>query len=95
MRRAPHDEGQNPRRFQEKATSLSSPQSPQRSRRKPVSQDAALQEGVELVPDEGRQVRTGGGFDVRTEGLGVLLDQSVQRGLLRAAALLADRGTFG
>jgi hypothetical protein len=60
-----------------------------------VSQDAALQKRVELVPDEGRQVRTCGGFDVRTEGLGVLLDQSVQRGLLRAAALVADRGTFG
>ena len=34
MRRAPHD-GQNPRRLQLKATSLSWPQSPQRSRRKP------------------------------------------------------------
>jgi hypothetical protein len=36
MRRAPHD-GQNPRRLQLKATSLSWPQSPQRSRRKTVS----------------------------------------------------------
>ena len=34
MRLAPHD-GQNPRRLQLKATSLSCPQSPQRRRRKP------------------------------------------------------------
>jgi len=34
MRLAPHD-GQKPRRLQLKATSLSCPQSPQRSRRKP------------------------------------------------------------
>ena len=36
MRRAPH-EGQNPRRLQLKASSLSCPQSPQRSRRKPCA----------------------------------------------------------
>jgi hypothetical protein len=45
---APHD-GQKPRRCQLKATSLSCPQSPQRRRCQAVRQDAAIEQGVELV----------------------------------------------
>ena len=92
MRRAPHD-GQNPRRLQENTASLSWPQSPQRRRRNPWATDAALQEGVELVLHELRQVSAGDGFG--EEGRGVLLHQAVQRGLLGAVALVVDRGTIG
>ena len=42
-----------------------------------VRQDAALQEGIELVLDEGRQARTRGGRDLSEEGLGMLLHQAV------------------
>lgn len=38
-----------------------------------VRQDAALQERVELVLDEGWQARTRGGLDLSEEGLGKLL----------------------
>ena len=38
-----------------------------------------------------RQIGCGGGFDLGEEGRGVLLDQAVPRGLLRAAALVVDR----
>jgi hypothetical protein len=40
-----------------------------------VRQDAALQERVELVLDEGWQARTRGGLDLGEEGLGLLLHQ--------------------
>ena len=60
MRRAPHD-GQKPRRLQLNATSLSWPQSPQRSLRKPWARMAAFEEGVELVLDELRQIGAGSG----------------------------------
>ena len=59
-----------------------------------VRQDAALEECIELVFDEGRQARTCGGLHVGEEGLGVLLDQPVQRGLLGPVALAVDRGTI-
>jgi hypothetical protein len=94
MRRAPQ-EGQNPRRLQLKATSLSCPQSPQRSRKKPqeaVGQDAAFQKGVELVFDELRQVRAGCRLGLLEEGGCVLLHQAVQHGLLGAVTLVVDRG---
>ena len=93
MRRAPHD-GQNPRRLQLKATSLSWPQSPQRRRRKPCARTAAFEEGVELVFDELRQVGAGSVFGLGEESRGVLLHQSVQRGLLRAVALVVDRSAI-
>ena len=47
MRRAPH-EGQNPRRLQLNATSLSWPQSAQRSRRKPCARMPHSGKGIEL-----------------------------------------------
>ena len=63
-----------------------------------VRQDAALdaleRKGVELVLDEGRQAGARGGLHVGEEGLGVLLDQPVQRGLLGPVALVVDRGTI-
>ena len=57
-----------------------------------VGQDAALQEGVELVLDEPRQVGAGSVFGLGEEGRGVLLNQAVQRGLLRAVAVVMKRG---
>jgi len=92
MRRAPHD-GQEPRRLQLNATSLSWPQSPQRSRRKPWAR-IALQEGVELVLHKPWQFRTSDGFGLGNEGCGVQLHQAVKRGLLRAVALVVNRGAI-
>ena len=56
-----------------------------------VRQDAARQEGLELVLDELRQVGTGGGFSFGDEGRSMLLHQAVQRGLLGAVALAVGR----
>ena len=61
---------------------------------KAVRQDAAFEEGVELVLDELRQVGACSVFGLGEEGRGVLLHQSVQRGLLRAVALVVDRGAI-
>ena len=88
MRRAPHD-GQNPRRLQLKASSLSCPQA-----QEAVRQDVALQEGVELVTDELRQPGTGALFGLGEERRGMLLHQAVQRGLLGAATRAVDRGAI-
>ena len=60
-----------------------------------VGQDAAFEEGVELVFDELRQVGPGGHLCLGDEGGGVLLHQAVQRGLLRAAALVVERARVG
>ena len=49
--------------------------------------DAALQEGVELVLDELRQIGPGDGFGLGEGGRSVLQHQAVQRGLLRAVVL--------
>ncbi len=57
-----------------------------------VRQDAALEEGVELVFDELRQVGAGGLLGLGEEGLGVLLHKAVQRGLLGPVTLVVDRG---
>ena len=59
-----------------------------------VRQDAALQEGVELVFDELRQAGTGGLFGLGEKALGVLLHQEVKRGLLGSVALVMDRGAI-
>ena len=59
-----------------------------------VGQDAAFEEGVELVFDELRQVRARSIFGLGEEGCGVLLHQSVQRGLFRAVAIVVDRGAI-
>ena len=53
-----------------------------------VREDAAFEEGVELVLDELRQA--GPGLSLREEGCGVLLHQVVQRGLFRAVSLVVD-----
>jgi hypothetical protein len=60
-----------------------------------VSQDAALEEGIELVLDEARQLGPGAVLGARDEAGRVLLHQAVQRGLLRAVALVVDRGAIG
>lgn len=57
-----------------------------------VGQDAALQEGVDFGFDEQRQVSACSVFGLRDEGRGVLLQQAVQRGLLRAVAPVLNRG---
>ena len=57
-----------------------------------VRQDAALDEGVELVVDELRQVGAGSVFGLGEAGRSVLLHQAVGPGLLRAVALAVDRG---
>ena len=59
-----------------------------------LGQDDALQEGVEPVLDELRQVGAGCVFGQGEEGRGMLLHQSVQRGLLRGVALVVDRGAI-
>ena len=59
-----------------------------------VRQDAAFQEGVELVTDELRQPGAGGLFGLGDETLGMLLHQAVQRGLLGPVALVVDRGAI-
>jgi hypothetical protein len=61
---------------------------------KTVGQDAALQERVEFVLHELRQVGSGGRLGLCEEGRGLLLHQAVQRGLLRAVALVVDRGAI-
>ena len=59
-----------------------------------LGQDAALQESVELVLHELRQVGTGSVFGLGEEGRGVLLHQAVQRGLFRAVAIVVDKGAI-
>jgi len=59
-----------------------------------VGQDAAFEEGVELVFDELRQFGAGLSLNLREEGRRVLLHQAVQRGLFRAVALVMDRGAI-
>jgi len=89
MRRAPHA-GQRPRRLHEKATSLSWPHPPQRSREKAVRENAALEKGGEFLLHELGQARPGFGLDVGEEGLGMFLDPLIQLGLFRAAALVVN-----
>ena len=95
MRRAPHD-GHNPRRLQLNASRLSWPHSPQRSLRKPcarmpysrkVSNASLMNRGGSSAP--------GAGFGVGDEVGRVLLHQTVQRGLLRAVALVVARDAVG
>jgi len=62
---------------------------------KTMRQDAALQEGFELVLDERGQLGARAGLGVGDEAGRVLLYQAVQRGLLGAVALVVDRGAIG
>ena len=55
-----------------------------------MGQDAALEERVELVLNELRQVGACSVFGLGDEGRGVLLHQAVQRGLFRAVALVVN-----
>ena len=57
-----------------------------------MRQDAALEEVVELVFDEARQLTARTGLGVRDEAGRVLLHQSVQGGLLGAVALVVKWG---
>jgi hypothetical protein len=57
-------------------------------------QNAAFEEGVELVLDELRQVGSGSVFGVGEESRCVLLHQAVQRGLLGSVARAVDRGAI-
>ena len=59
-----------------------------------MGEDAAFQEGLELVFEERRQVGTGSVFGLGEEGRSVLLNQAVQHGLLGAVALVVDRGAI-
>jgi hypothetical protein len=59
-----------------------------------VGRDAALEEGVELVLDELRQVGPGGHLCVGDEGGGLMLHQAVQRGPFQAVTLAMDRGAI-
>jgi hypothetical protein len=60
-----------------------------------VGEDAALEEGVELVLDESRQLGASAGLGMRDEAGRVLLHQAVQRGLLGAVAFVVDLGPIG
>ena len=60
-----------------------------------MGQDAALEEGVELVLDEPRQFSPGAGLGVGDETGRMLLHQAVQRGLLGAVAFVVERGAIG
>ena len=59
-----------------------------------VGQDAAFEEGVELVLYELRQVDAGSVFGLGKEGRGTLLNQALQRGLLRAVTFVVDRNAI-
>ncbi len=60
-----------------------------------VRQDAAFEERVELVLDESRQLRAGGGLGVHDEAGRMLLHEPIQRGLLRSVARVVQRHTIG
>ncbi len=93
MRRAPH-EGQNPRALAAEGQQLVVAALAAAQPQEAVGQDAALEEGVELVLDEPRQLGPGAGLGVGDEAGRMLLHQAVQRGLLRAVALVVDRGAI-
>ena len=58
---------------------------------KSVRQNAALEKGLELVPDERGQARAGPGLDLGEEGLQMLPHQPMQERLLGPPPLVADR----
>ncbi len=60
-----------------------------------VRQDAALEEGVELVLDELRQAGAKVPLGLGKERCSVLLHHAVQRRLLGAVALVAERAVCG
>jgi len=93
IRRAPHD-GQVPRRLRLLrqllvVAALAAPQ-PQ----EPLSEDAALEEGFELVLDESRALGAGAGLSVGEETGRMLLHQAVRRGLLGAVTFVVERSVI-
>jgi hypothetical protein len=60
-----------------------------------VGQDAALEQRVELVPDEPRQPRSGAGLGVRDEAGRMLLRQPIRRGPSRSVARVMQRHALG
>ena len=87
-----HTSGQRELTLQQKATSLSWPQSAQRSRRKPCARmPHSRKASNSSLTDELRQIGPGSGFGLGEEARGVLLHQAVQRGLLGAVTLVVDR----
>jgi len=59
-----------------------------------VGQDAAFEEGAELVLHEAGRLGPGVGFGVGSEAGRVLLHQAIQRCFFRAMAFAVDRGTI-
>ena len=59
-----------------------------------MGEDAALEEGVELVLDEARQLRSGAGFGVRDEAGLMLMHQAIQRCLQAAGIWVLVSGTL-
>ena len=59
-----------------------------------VRQDAALEEGVELLLDESGQLGARAGFGLRNEAGRVLLHQAEQPSLLGAMAFVVNRGAI-
>lgn len=57
-----------------------------------VRQDAAFEEGFELVFHKLRQVDASSGLSLLEAGRGMLLHEAVWRGLFRAVAVVVDRG---
>jgi hypothetical protein len=94
MRRAPH-EGLQPATLAAEGQQLVVAALAAAQPQKPVGQDAALEEGVELVLDEAGQLGPGTGFDMGDEAGRVLPHQPVQRGLLWAVALVEQRAACG
>ena len=58
-------------------------------------QDAAIEEGVEPVPDESRQLPFGAGLVCTMKLAACCCHQAVQRRLLRAVAFVVTRGAIG
>lgn len=93
MRRCRMD-GQNPRRLQLNASSLSCPYYPQCCREEVVVQDTVPQEGVELVFDEARQFGCSADIGVRDAAYRVLLHQAVQRCPLEVVPVAREPGAI-
>ncbi len=60
-----------------------------------MGQDAARQDGVDLVLDEPPQLGTRAGPGVGAEAGCMLLHQAVKRGPLGAVAFVVERGVIG
>jgi len=93
MRLAQHD-GQKASAFAAESDQLVVPAVATAQPQEAVGQDAAFENGVELVLRKLRQVGAGCGLSLIEEGGGVLLHRAVQRGLLEPVALEVHRGAI-